>query len=69
VGGHLFAQVNVFVGANGARKSCLLEAIGIMGARAAGAVDDQADLKRIRKACAEAERTYLAVERRQELEG
>jgi predicted ATPase len=39
-------QVNVFVGANGAGKSCLLEAIGILGACAAGAVDDQALLRR-----------------------
>ncbi len=39
-------QVNVFVGANGAGKSCLLEAIGILGACAAGSVDDQALLRR-----------------------
>jgi len=39
-------QVNVFVGANGAGKSCLLEAIGILGACAAGVVDDQALLRR-----------------------
>ncbi|MCC6648924.1 MAG: AAA family ATPase [Polyangiaceae bacterium] len=39
-------QVSVFVGANGAGKSCLLEAIGILGACAAGAVDDQALLRR-----------------------
>lgn len=39
-------QVNVFVGANGAGKSCLLEAIGILGACASGAVDDQALLRR-----------------------
>lgn len=39
-------QVNVFVGANGAGKSCFLEAIGILGACAAGAVDDQALLRR-----------------------
>ncbi len=39
-------QVNVFVGANGAGKSCLLEAVGILGACAAGAVDDQALLRR-----------------------
>jgi hypothetical protein len=36
----------VFVGANGAGKSCLLEAIGILGACAAGAVDDQSLLRR-----------------------
>jgi predicted ATPase len=41
-----FGQVNVFVGANGAGKSCLLEAIGILGACCAGAVDDQALLRR-----------------------
>jgi hypothetical protein len=39
-------QINVFVGANGAGKSCFLEAIGILGACAAGAVDDQALLRR-----------------------
>lgn len=39
-------QINVFVGANGAGKSCLLEAVGILGACAAGAVDDQALLRR-----------------------
>lgn len=39
-------QVSVFVGANGAGKSCLLEAIGIVGACASGAVDDQALLRR-----------------------
>ncbi len=39
-------QVNVFVGANGAGKSCLLEAIGILSACSAGAVDDQALLRR-----------------------
>ncbi len=40
------AQINVFVGANGSGKSCLLEAIGILGACAAGVVDDQALLRR-----------------------
>lgn len=39
-------QVNVFIGANGAGKSCLLEAVGILGACASGAVDDQALLRR-----------------------
>jgi predicted ATPase len=39
-------QVNVFVGANGAGKSCLLEAVGILSACSAGAVDDQALLRR-----------------------
>jgi len=39
-------QVNVFVGANGAGKSCLLEAVGILGACASGVVDDQALLRR-----------------------
>lgn len=39
-------QVNVFVGANGAGKSCLLEAVGILGSCAAGVVDDQALLRR-----------------------
>jgi predicted ATPase len=41
-----FGQVNVFVGANGSGKSCLLEAIGILGACAAGIVDDQSLLRR-----------------------
>lgn len=35
-------RVNVFVGANGAGKSNLLEAIGVLGAAAAGRVDDEA---------------------------
>lgn len=38
--------VNVFVGANGAGKSNLLEAIGLIGAAAAGRIDDQALLRR-----------------------
>lgn len=39
-------QVNVFVGANGSGKSNFLEAIGVLGAAAAGRVDDQALLRR-----------------------
>lgn len=39
-------QVSVFIGANGAGKSAFLEAVGILGACAAGAVDDQALLRR-----------------------
>lgn len=39
-------QLNVFVGANGAGKSCLLEAVGLLGACSAGVVDDQALLRR-----------------------
>ncbi len=35
-------QVNVFVGANGSGKSNFLEALGVLGAAAAGRVDDQA---------------------------
>lgn len=35
-------QVNVFVGANRAGKSCLSRAIGILGARSAGAVERNA---------------------------
>jgi hypothetical protein len=38
--------VNVFVGANGAGKSNLLEAVGVIGAAAAGRIDDQALLRR-----------------------
>ena len=38
--------VNVFVGANGAGKSNLLEAIGIIGAAASGRIDDNALLRR-----------------------
>jgi hypothetical protein len=38
--------INVFIGANGAGKSNLLEAIGVIGAAAAGRVDDQALLRR-----------------------
>jgi energy-coupling factor transporter ATP-binding protein EcfA2 len=39
-------QVNVLLGANGAGKSSLLEALGILGAAASGRVDDQALLRR-----------------------
>src|SRR4051812_44127283 len=39
-------QVNVLLGANGAGKSNLLEALGILGAAASGRVDDQALLRR-----------------------
>ncbi len=35
-------RVNVFVGANGSGKSNLLEALGVVGAAAAGRIDDQA---------------------------
>ncbi|RKH26109.1 chromosome segregation protein SMC [Corallococcus praedator] len=41
-----FGSVNVFIGANGAGKSNLLEAIGLIGAAASGRVDDQALLRR-----------------------
>lgn len=40
------AQVNVFIGANGSGKSNILEALGLLGAAAAGRVDDQALLRR-----------------------
>lgn len=39
-------QVNVFIGANGSGKSNLLEALGVIGAAAAGRIDDQALLRR-----------------------
>ncbi|MGA9351351.1 MAG: AAA family ATPase [Anaerolineae bacterium] len=39
-------QVNVFVGANGSGKSNFLEALGVLGAAAAGRVDDLALLRR-----------------------
>lgn len=39
-------SVNVFIGGNGAGKSNLLEAIGVLGAAAAGRIDDQALLRR-----------------------
>jgi predicted ATPase len=39
-------QVNVLVGANGSGKSNFLEALGVLGAAAAGRVDDQALLRR-----------------------
>lgn len=39
-------HINVFIGANGAGKSNLLEAIGVIGAAAFGSVDDQALLRR-----------------------
>lgn len=38
--------INVFVGANGSGKSNVLEAIGILGAAAAGRVDDESLLRR-----------------------
>lgn len=38
--------VNVFIGANGSGKSNLLEAVGILGAAAAGRVDDEGLLRR-----------------------
>lgn len=38
--------VNVLIGANGSGKSNLLEAIGVLGAAAAGRVDDEALLRR-----------------------
>lgn len=38
--------VNVFIGANGSGKSNLLEAVGVLGAAAAGHVDDKALLSR-----------------------
>lgn len=39
-------RVNCFIGANGVGKSNLLEAIGVLGAAANGAVDDEALLRR-----------------------
>lgn len=39
-------RVNVFIGANGAGKSNLLEAMGVIGSAAAGRIDDQALLRR-----------------------
>ncbi|WP_428261835.1 AAA family ATPase [Haliangium sp.] len=39
-------SLNVFIGANGSGKSNLLEAIGVLGAAAAGRVDDEALLRR-----------------------
>jgi predicted ATPase len=39
-------RVNVFIGANGSGKSNLLEAIGVLGAAAAGRVDDEALARR-----------------------
>jgi ABC-type cobalamin/Fe3+-siderophores transport system ATPase subunit len=57
-------QVSVFVGANGAGKSSLLEAIGILGACAAGVVDDQALLRRgVRPGVPELYKSSFAKER------
>lgn len=39
-------RVNCFIGANGAGKSNLLEALGVLGAAAAGRVDDEAIIRR-----------------------
>ncbi len=36
-----FGQINVFIGANGSGKSNLLEAIGVLGAAASGAVEPE----------------------------
>jgi hypothetical protein len=57
-------QVSVFVGANGAGKSCLLEAVGILSACAAGAVDDQALLRRgVRPGVPELYKSSFGIER------
>jgi energy-coupling factor transporter ATP-binding protein EcfA2 len=39
-------RVNCFIGANGAGKSNLLEALGVLGAAANGVVDDESLLRR-----------------------
>lgn len=39
-------ELNVFIGANGSGKSNILEAIGVLGAAAAGRVDDESLLRR-----------------------
>jgi predicted ATPase len=39
-------ELNVFVGANGSGKSNILEAFGVLGAAAAGRIDDEALLRR-----------------------
>lgn len=39
-------EINVFIGANGSGKSNVLEALGVLGAAAAGRVDDEALLRR-----------------------
>ncbi len=39
-------RVNCFIGANGVGKSNVLEALGVLGAAAAGRVDDEAIIRR-----------------------
>lgn len=39
-------RINLFIGANGAGKSNLLEAVGVLGAAASGRVDDESLLRR-----------------------
>jgi len=39
-------KINVFIGANGSGKSNILEAVGVLGAAAAGRVDDETLLRR-----------------------
>lgn len=39
-------RVNCFIGANGAGKSNVLEAIGVLSAAASGRVDDEAIIRR-----------------------
>ena len=42
----LLGRVNCFIGANGAGKSNILEALGVLGAAAGGRVDDEAIIRR-----------------------
>ena len=41
-----FGRLNIFIGANGAGKTNLLEAIGVVSAAAFGVVDDESLLRR-----------------------
>ena len=42
----LLGRINCFIGANGAGKSNILEALGVLGAAANGVVDDESLLRR-----------------------
>ncbi len=53
-------RVNCFIGANGAGKSNILEALGVLGAAANGVVDDESLLRRgVRLACLASTRARL----------
>ena len=46
-----FGNINIFIGANGAGKTNILEALGVVSAAAYGIVDDESLLRRGIRAC------------------